>query len=227
MTERYTGLGSDGALTSMPMTSGTAFPDTAFDPSHRSTVLLLDESGGAGLALALPRGEPRSGQGLEASASAGGLSRRGTLPRVRETGDMRFRGSVVFWVDVTDLDQAAQVVQAAQQAAYEALGSTAIDDPDSGAVSDISTSPSPRLPAPHSTRRTSATGSAEGLSATSASVLLIDGRGSGARLDRASADARISSLASARVERGDDRIQGARRIDGRASSLIFGGSTTR
>jgi hypothetical protein len=48
---------------------------------------------------------------------------------------MRFRGSVVFWVDVTDLDQAAQVVQAAQQAAYEALGSTAIDDPDSGAVS--------------------------------------------------------------------------------------------
>jgi hypothetical protein len=48
---------------------------------------------------------------------------------------MRFRGSVEFWVDVTNLDQAEQVVRAAQQAAYAALGDTAIDDPDSGAVS--------------------------------------------------------------------------------------------
>lgn len=50
---------------------------------------------------------------------------------------MRFRGSVEFWIDVTHLDQAEQVVKAAQQAAYTALGGTAIDDPDSGGVSGI------------------------------------------------------------------------------------------
>lgn len=48
---------------------------------------------------------------------------------------MRFRGSVEFWVDVTSLDQAEHVVQAAEQAAHVALGGTAIDDPGSGGVS--------------------------------------------------------------------------------------------
>jgi hypothetical protein len=54
---------------------------------------------------------------------------------------MRFRGRVEFWVDVANLDQVAQVVQAAEQAAYAALGGTAIDDPDSGAISGHSYEP--------------------------------------------------------------------------------------
>jgi hypothetical protein len=48
---------------------------------------------------------------------------------------MRFRGQVEFWIEVATLDQVGQVVQAAEQAAYAALGDAAIDDPESGAVS--------------------------------------------------------------------------------------------
>ena len=48
---------------------------------------------------------------------------------------MRFRGSVEFWVDVGNLDQAEQVMHAAEQAALAAIGAAAIDDPESGAVS--------------------------------------------------------------------------------------------
>ena len=48
---------------------------------------------------------------------------------------MRFRGSIEFWVEVSSLDQAEQVMHAAEQAAHAALGGTTIDDPDSGAVS--------------------------------------------------------------------------------------------
>jgi hypothetical protein len=48
---------------------------------------------------------------------------------------MRFRGSVEFWVEVSSLDEVEQVMQAAEQAAHAAVGDTAIDDPDSGAVS--------------------------------------------------------------------------------------------
>jgi hypothetical protein len=50
---------------------------------------------------------------------------------------MRFRGTVEFWVEVTNLDQAEQVMQAAVQAAHAALGDTAIVDPDSGALSGM------------------------------------------------------------------------------------------
>jgi hypothetical protein len=49
--------------------------------------------------------------------------------------DVRFRGTVEFWVDVGNLDQAEQVVRAAEQAAHAALGRAAIDDPQSGALS--------------------------------------------------------------------------------------------
>ena len=48
---------------------------------------------------------------------------------------MRFRGSVEFWLEVTSLDEAERVMRAAEQAARAALGDSAIDDPDSGAVS--------------------------------------------------------------------------------------------
>jgi hypothetical protein len=48
---------------------------------------------------------------------------------------MRFRGSVEFWVEVSDLEQIEQVMKAAEQAAHAALGATAIDEPNSGAVS--------------------------------------------------------------------------------------------
>jgi hypothetical protein len=48
---------------------------------------------------------------------------------------MRFRGSVEFWVDVANLGHAEQVVRAAEEAAYAALGGAAIDDPESRAVS--------------------------------------------------------------------------------------------
>jgi hypothetical protein len=48
---------------------------------------------------------------------------------------MRFRGSVEFWVEVSDLDQVRQVIEAAEQAARAALGGAAIDDPESGAQS--------------------------------------------------------------------------------------------
>ena len=48
---------------------------------------------------------------------------------------MRFRGRIEFWVEVSSLDQAEQVMQAAEQAAHAALAGTAIDEPDSGAVS--------------------------------------------------------------------------------------------
>ena len=44
---------------------------------------------------------------------------------------MRLCGSIKFWVEVSSLDQAEQVMQAA----HAALGGTAIDDPDSEAVS--------------------------------------------------------------------------------------------
>jgi hypothetical protein len=47
---------------------------------------------------------------------------------------MRFRGSVEFWIEVNDLNQAEEVVSAAGQAAHAALGDTAIDDPDLGAL---------------------------------------------------------------------------------------------
>jgi hypothetical protein len=39
----YTRLGLGGPFMSMPMTSGTPYPDTAWDPSHRPTVLHLDD----------------------------------------------------------------------------------------------------------------------------------------------------------------------------------------
>jgi hypothetical protein len=48
---------------------------------------------------------------------------------------MRFRGTVEFWVNISGLDQAERVMHAAERAAHAALGATAIDDPDSGAVS--------------------------------------------------------------------------------------------
>ena len=48
---------------------------------------------------------------------------------------MRLCGSIKFWVEVSSLDQAEHVMQAAERAAHAALGGTAIDDPDSGAVS--------------------------------------------------------------------------------------------
>ena len=48
---------------------------------------------------------------------------------------MRFRGNIELWVEVSSLDQAGQVMQAAELAAHAALGGAAIDDPDSGAVS--------------------------------------------------------------------------------------------
>jgi hypothetical protein len=63
------------------------------------------------------------------------LRRAGTVGGRSPTGGMRFRGSVEFWVHVTNVDQAEQVVQAAERAAYASLGGTAIDDPESGAVS--------------------------------------------------------------------------------------------
>jgi hypothetical protein len=47
---------------------------------------------------------------------------------------MRFRGSIEVWVEVNSLDQVEQAIGAAGQAAHAALGGTAIDDPDSGAV---------------------------------------------------------------------------------------------
>jgi hypothetical protein len=48
---------------------------------------------------------------------------------------MRFRGSVEFWIEVNNLEQAEQVVSAAERAAYAALGDAAIDEPESNAVS--------------------------------------------------------------------------------------------
>jgi hypothetical protein len=48
---------------------------------------------------------------------------------------MRFRGRVELWVEVTDLDQVEQAINAAAQAARAALGGAAIDDPESGALS--------------------------------------------------------------------------------------------
>jgi hypothetical protein len=47
---------------------------------------------------------------------------------------MRFRGSIEFWVEVNSLDQVEQAIGAAGQAAHAALGGTAMDDPDSGAM---------------------------------------------------------------------------------------------
>ncbi len=43
---------------------------------------------------------------------------------MRKTGGMRFRGRVEFWVDVTSLDQAEHVVQAAEQTAHVAIVQT-------------------------------------------------------------------------------------------------------
>jgi hypothetical protein len=84
VTGRYTGLGLGGALISMPMTSGTPYPDRARDPSQRPTVLDLDGSGSAGLALA----PPPMGQeseillgGPQQYTSAGSVSRKGCGPR--------------------------------------------------------------------------------------------------------------------------------------------------
>ncbi len=44
---------------------------------------------------------------------------------------MRFRGTAEFWFEVDDLDAADELIQAAMLAAYKALGSAAIDDPES------------------------------------------------------------------------------------------------
>jgi hypothetical protein len=58
-------------------------------------------------------------------------------------------------------------------------------------------------------------------------VPVLDGRGSGARLDRAQADVRISSLASARGSNAATlAFRERQRIHGRRYSPIFGGSTT-
>src|SRR5215211_144606 len=90
---------------------------------------------GAPISLSLLQKGRNGLGGLEPSTNAVALFDRLSLVRVRETGGMPFLGSVEFSVDVANLGQAEQVVRAAEQAAYAALGGTAIDDPESRAVS--------------------------------------------------------------------------------------------
>ena len=47
---------------------------------------------------------------------------------------MRFEASLRYWIETDSLEEAERAILAAQDAAYAALGPTAIDDPELGGM---------------------------------------------------------------------------------------------